>query len=170
MRNLAIIAAVSENRVIGRDNKLPWYLSSDLKRFKQMTIGHTVVMGRKSHESILERLGHPLAGRHSIIITRQRAYEAPACGIRSDIDSVFREATANHVRQYFVIGGEAIFDRALPAANIMHLTLVHTTCRGDAFFPNYDKSKWDTEKKCFVPKDERNEYDSTFMTLLRRSS
>lgn len=170
MKNLAIIAALSENRVIGRDNKLPWHLQSDLRRFQQITLGHTVVMGRKTHESILERLEHPLPNRRSIVITRQKAYAAPDCDVRNDIESVFREVSSNHGTQYFIIGGETIFSHAIPMVNTMHLTVVHTTCRGDAFFPNYGESNWDIKRECFVPRNDRNEYDSTFRTLLRRSS
>lgn len=168
MKNLAIIAALSNNRVIGRDNKLPWHLQSDLQRFKHITLGHTVVMGRKTYESILERLGHTLPNRRSIVITRQMAYTASGCDIRNDIELIFHEAASNPGTQYFIIGGEAIFDYTLPVVNTMHLTVVHTTCRGDAFFPDYDKSNWDIKTECFIPKNDRNEYDSTFRTLLRR--
>ena len=136
---LSCIAAVAENGVIGKDNELPWRLSEDLKRFKKLTVGHAVIMGRKTFESI----GRPLPNRTSIVITRGAEYEAAGAVVVHSIEEAIRQArrteqTAEGAREAFVIGGEAIFREALPWCARLYLTRVHTEAAGDVRFPSGD--------------------------------
>lgn len=129
---LSLIAALAENRVIGRDGQLPWRLPGDLKRFKRLTLGHPVVMGRKTFDSI----GRLLPGRENVILTRQTSFQMPGATILHTPEALlerFREAG-----EVFVIGGEEIYRLFLPRAQKLYLTLVHQTVDGDAFFPPFE--------------------------------
>ncbi len=126
---LSIIAAMDENRVIGRGNKMPWRLPVDLKRFRDLTLGHPLIMGRKTHESI----GGPLPGRKNIVITRQEGYRAEGCVVVHDIPSGL--AACGDAGEAFVLGGETIFRDFLPLAHRIYLTIVRTAVEGDARFP-----------------------------------
>jgi dihydrofolate reductase len=133
--------AVAENNVIGGGNDLPWYLPEDLKHFKQITSGKTVVMGRKTYESIIKRLNKPLPRRKNVVITRQADYQAPPeVLVFHSLDQAFKELSANDI---YVIGGAEIFKLALPMAEIMYMTHVHDNYQGDAFFPEVDWKAWD---------------------------
>jgi dihydrofolate reductase len=126
---ISIIAAVSNNNVIGKDNKLPWHLPGDLKRFKELTTGHTIIMGRKTFESI----GRPLPSRRNIVVTRNKDYKADGVeiihSIKEALDLVKNED------EVFIIGGEEIYKLALPMANKIYLTRINKEYDGDAFFP-----------------------------------
>jgi dihydrofolate reductase len=126
---ISIIAAMDENRVIGRGNRLPWHLPVDLRRFRMLTMGHPIIMGRKTYESI----GHPLDGRTNIVITRQPAYCAKGCIVVHDLPSAF--AACGDVEEAFVLGGETLFRDVLPLADKVYLTVVRTRVEGDAKFP-----------------------------------
>ena len=143
---LSLIVALAENHVIGRDNKLPWYLPNDLKYFKQVTLGKPVIMGRKTYESI----GKPLPGRSNIIITRQPNYQPPGAN-----DSVKVVASLQAARELaeniclidgqqeaMIIGGAEIYTLALPLVDRMYLTEVHAEVEGDAFFPSFQRDAW----------------------------
>jgi len=143
---LSLIVALAENHVIGRDNKLPWYLPNDLKYFKQVTLGKPVIMGRKTYESI----GKPLPGRSNIIITRQPDYQPPGAN-----DSVKVVASLQAARELaeniclidgqqeaMIIGGAEIYTLALPLVDRMYLTEVHAEVEGDAFFPSFQRDAW----------------------------
>lgn len=132
---LSLIAAVGSNRVIGRDGALPWHLPEDLKRFKALTMGHTIVMGRKTHESI----GRLLPGRHTIIVTRQRGYRVDGATVVHSIEEALDRAAGDEV---FVIGGGEIYAAALPLADRLHLTELALAPEGDARFPAFDHSHW----------------------------
>ncbi|HRP62404.1 MAG TPA: dihydrofolate reductase [Phycisphaerales bacterium] len=138
---LAIIVAMSENRVIGRGGGLPWHLPDDLRHFKRTTKGHVVVMGRRTFDSIGRM---PLPGRTNIIITRDRNYEAPG----AQVSHSFAEAVTLAQRcappdaEVFVLGGADIFRLALPVAHKLYLTLVHATIEGDVHFPEFDLTAW----------------------------
>jgi dihydrofolate reductase len=142
----SLIVALAENRVIGIDNKLPWYLPNDLKYFKQVTMGKTIVMGRKTYESI----GKPLPGRTNIIITRQAGYQPPnANDSVKVVDSLqaARElaesvALINGQDEAMIIGGAEIYSQALTLVDRMYLTEVHAEVEGDAFFPEFERSAW----------------------------
>ena len=131
---IVIIAAVAENGVIGRDGKLHWHIPEDLRRFRQLTLGHCVIMGRKTFESI----GKPLEGRKNIVITSQKGYEAEGVAVVHSLEEAFEgcEGTA------FVIGGSSVFEETLPLASRLELTLIHRVVAGDVYFPPVGK-EWE---------------------------
>ena len=135
---LTLIAAVARNGVIGRDNQLPWHLPEDLKRFKTLTLGHPVVMGRKTWESLPEKF-RPLPGRRNIVVSRNPDYRAPGAVVVASVAAALAAAEAAEV---FVIGGAALYAEALPAARRLQLTEIDADIQGDAHFPAYDKGLW----------------------------
>ncbi len=137
---VAIIAALSRNGAIGRDNRMPWHIPADLKRFKTLTLGHPVVMGRKTFESILASTGRPLPGRGNIVVTRARDFSAPGCRIAHSIEEAL--AAASGAAEVFVIGGGEIYALALPLAHRLELTEVDADIPGDAYFPDFDRGAW----------------------------
>lgn len=126
----SIIAAMSLNRVIGKNNQIPWHIPGEQQRFKQITWGHAIIMGRKTHESI----GRPLPGRTNIVITRQKNYIAPGCIVVHSLEAALQSCPPNETES-FIIGGEQIFRLALPLAHRIYLTIVQKEIEGDAFFP-----------------------------------
>jgi dihydrofolate reductase len=155
---VSLIVAAAENGVIGRQNTLPWRLSADLRRFKRLTMGHTIVMGRKTWESI----GRPLPGRLSIVITRQPIYAAAGAEIAADFDTALQAATQHGKSEVFVIGGAEIFKQAMPVADRVHLTHVHANVEGDSHFPTLDPSAWRLVQSERHDADEKNEYAYSF--------
>jgi dihydrofolate reductase len=133
---ICIIAALAANRVIGRNNTLPWHLPADLKRFKALTMGHPVVMGRKTHESI----GQPLPGRRNLVITRNRAYRAPGCEVVHSLDAAI--ASCRGAQEIFVIGGAELYRESLPRAQRLEFTEIRAEIEGDAIFPEFCMSEW----------------------------
>jgi dihydrofolate reductase len=136
LARLTLIAALARNRTIGRDNAMPWRLPEDLRRFKRLTLGHAVIMGRKTFESI----GSPLPGRDNIVITRSRDWSPPGCAVVHSLDAAL--ATAESRGEAFVIGGAQIYALAMPLAQRLCLTEIERDFDGDAFFPEYDLSAW----------------------------
>jgi dihydrofolate reductase len=134
MPRLVLLAALDQNRTIGKDNALPWHLPDDLRRFKKLTLGHPIVMGRKTYESI----GRPLPGRTNIVVTRDRALAIPGAVIVHSLDDALEVAGA--AEDVFVIGGEEIFRLALPLAQRLELTEIDTEIEGDAWFPKWDRA------------------------------
>ncbi|WP_240724749.1 dihydrofolate reductase [Onishia niordana] len=143
---VAMIAAMSRNRVIGVDNQLPWYLPEDLKFFKVMTQGKPLVMGRKTFESI----GRPLPGRRNIVVTRDPDFEHPGVSVCHDLVSALdladQQAIIDGVEEIMVMGGAQIYAQALPYASRLYLTEVDITLEGDAFFPELEKASWRQEQ------------------------
>lgn len=133
---VTIIAALGRNRVIGKNNRMPWHISDDLKRFKTLTLGHPVIMGRKTYES----LGRPLPGRDSIVVTHSPDFSAPACRVVHSVEAAL--AAAGGTGEVFVIGGAEIYALALPLADRLQLTEVDAAIDGDAYFPDFDRSAW----------------------------
>jgi dihydrofolate reductase len=133
---ISIVAAVARNRVIGAGGRLPWRLPEDLKRFKQLTTGAPVIMGRKTHESI----GRPLPGRRNIVVTRRRAASWEGCAVAHSLDEAL--ALAGDAPQVFVIGGAELYAEALPRADRLYLTLIDAEFAGDAQFPEFDPAAW----------------------------
>lgn len=131
---------MAENGVIGKNNDLPWHLPEDLKHFKEITLGKTVLMGRKTFESIVSRLGKPLPGRKNVVISRQADYKVPP-GVLV-FTSLNDAVQALSLEDIYVIGGAEIFKLTLPLAEKMYLTKVKDTFEGDAFMPEIDWSKW----------------------------
>ncbi len=133
---ISLIVAMSENGVIGRGGDLPWHLSADLKRFKKLTLGHVVIMGRKTFESI----GRPLPRRRSLVLSRDPAYRAAGAEVAASLEQALAMAAAED--DVFVIGGAAVFAEALPLADRLYLTLVHAEVDGDVTFPAVDTDSW----------------------------
>jgi dihydrofolate reductase len=132
--------AAAENDVIGRGGGLPWHLPEDLKRFRRLTAGHAVVAGRKTHDSIVERLGHPLPDRTSIVVTRKQLPDGDGVLYRPDVTSALTEAGASAAGagqdEFFIIGGADVYAQALPVVTRVYLTRVHRTVEGDAAMPD----------------------------------
>ncbi len=126
---LAIVAAIAKNRVIGNNGKLPWHISDDLKRFRRLTVGHTVLMGRKTYESI----GKPLINRRNVVISTR---EIPGVECYHSVDAAL--VALKDVAHVFVIGGGQLYTLLLPKADVLHLTLVDRDVEGDTFFPHYE--------------------------------
>ena len=133
---VSLIAAMAKNRTIGLDNALPWHLPADQRYFKAKTMGHSLVMGRRTFESIGER---PLPGRKTIVVSRRRDYAPPGVEVARSLDEALARAEGEEV---FVAGGEEIFREALPRAHRLYLTRIERDFPGDTFFPEFDESAW----------------------------
>lgn len=159
---IILVAAYAQNRVIGKNNDLVWRLPKDFKHFKDLTMGHPIVMGRKTFES----LGKPLPNRTSIIITRDTQYQQEGCIVVHSLEEAIAEA--RHLdEQIFIIGGAEIYKQALPIANLMYLTEVKAFPEGDSFFPEFSANEWkETARKSFS-KDDKHQYDFDFVTWER---
>jgi len=160
---ISIIVAVAQNGVIGAKNQLPWRLSADLKRFKQITTGHHIIMGRKTFESI----GKPLPNRVSIIITRNTGYQAEGCHVVGSLAEAVQFAQSNGETEAFVIGGGQIYEEAFTLAHKVYLTQVKANIDGDTFFPSLPSCDWETTQQSEYLADERNQYDYSFVDLER---
>lgn len=155
---------MAANRVIGRDNRLPWHLPADLRHFKQLTIGKPVLMGRKTWESI----GRPLPGRTNIVVTRARDYRAPGCVVVHSLDEAF--SAAGQSGEVMVIGGAEFYRQVLPRADCIYLTLVHGEFEGDTFFPELDDAHWQEVERTDCEADEKNPWPYSFIRLARANS
>ena len=157
---ISLIAAVARNGVIGRDNALPWRLSADLRRFKKLTMGHSVIMGRKTYESI----GKPLPGRKFIVVSRNWPAPPEEVTLARSIEEALDAASGDEV---FILGGSEVFRLTLPLADRLHLTLVDADVEGDTFFPEIDPSAWKLVAQEDHPADESNEYPMSFLVYDR---
>lgn len=158
---ISIIVAVAENGVIGGDNRLPWHLPDDLKRFKALSLGKPIVMGRRTFESI----GRPLPGRTNIVVSRQAGLAIAGVVVAASLDAAI--AAAGPVPEVVVIGGAEIFRLALPRTDTIHLTRVHARVPGDVHFPGLDSATWREAAVEHHPADERHQYAFSFVTLQR---
>jgi dihydrofolate reductase len=131
-----LVVAMARNRTIGRDNQLPWRLPDEIAYFKKVTMGHPIVMGRRTYESI----GKPLPGRLNIVVTHDRGYQAPGCTVVGSLEEAWR--AAGNAEEVCVIGGTSLFRETLPIADRIHLTEVEADVEGDTFFPDFDRSQW----------------------------
>lgn len=162
---LALVVAVADNGAIGVRNELPWRLPKDLQRFKALTLGKPIIMGRKTFESI----GKPLPRRTNIVITRQTALEIPGCIVVSSLDAALRTAAECDGGDIMIIGGADIYRQALPQAARIYLTRVHATIEGDTSFPLISVSDWRESLREDHPADERHAYAYSFVVLDRIS-
>lgn len=153
---ISIIAAMSENRVIGRDGALPWHLPADLARFKAITTGHTVIMGRRTFESV----GKPLPNRRSIVITRNNDYQHEGVLIAHSMDEALDHAAGEE--EVFILGGQTIYETALPHVDCFYLTIVHATIEGDTFFPTFNFDDWKLVEDDRHEPDDRHAYALSF--------
>lgn len=160
------IVAMGENRVIGKNNQLPWRLPADLKHFKRLTTGHPILMGRKTFESI----GRPLPDRTNIILTRDPTYSMPGCVVVTSLKDALAHAVMLESREVFVIGGAEIYRQTLPSLSRLYLTIVHHFFDGDAFFPELAPDEWKEISREFHHSDVENPYDYSFVMLERQST
>src|SRR3989344_3352522 len=157
-----VVAIGQKDRAIGNGNKLLWHIPEDLKRFKEITMGHPVIMGRKTFESILAILGKPLPGRKNIVITNQRDYPSHGADIINSLEAALALAEKEEDKEIFIGGGQQIYEQALPYIDRLYLTLVDSDKEGDTFFPPYENIF--TKEIC---KEERsyNGLNYTWLTL-----
>ncbi|NOR86415.1 MAG: dihydrofolate reductase [Bacteroidales bacterium] len=163
---LSIIVATSENNAIGKDNDLIWYISDDLKRFKKLTTGHTILMGRKTYNSLPNGA---LPNRKNIVLTRDRSLQLPRCEMSYSMDDVI-EKYAHSKDEVFVIGGGSIYKKLLPFSQKIYLTKVHASFDADVFFPEINEDQWDILHEEHHQKGEKNEFDFGFIDLKRKTS
>ena len=162
---LSLIVAMSQNRVIGKDNRLPWHLSEDLQHFKQITMGHPIVMGRKTFESI----GKPLPGRENIVLTRDKNFTTMGVTVLHDVEKFLLWSKAQ-TQEVFVIGGAEIFKQVLPHAQKIYLTSIEKDFDGDAFFPVIDlKKDFSVVEKTAVMFSQQDNLPFRFIMLERLS-
>ncbi len=161
---ISAIVATAKNNVIGKDNNIPWYLPADLKYFKKTTLGHHIIMGRKSFVSI----GKPLPKRTNIIITRDPFYIATGCIVTHSIEEALHIAKENGEEEAFIIGGGQIYQQAFPLLDKIYLTEVDAEVEGEIYFPKINEDEWkEIKKEAHVP-DEKNEHAYVFRVLKRK--
>jgi len=159
---LTIIAAIATNKALGKNNDLIWHLPADLKRFKKVTLGHHVIMGRKTFES----LGKPLPNRTTIIISRNPDYLAEGCIVVNSLPKAIKAAREDE--NPYILGGAEIYRQAMEYADFLDLTLVHQVFEGDAFFPEIDLKVWTMIKRVDFKADEVNQYDYSFVQYKKK--
>lgn len=159
---VSMIAAMAENRVIGKNNDLPWKLPDDMKYFMDTTKGHHCIMGRRNYDSIPTKF-RPLADRTNIVVTRQQNFEAPGCTVVNSLESALEIAAENRESETFVIGGADIYRLGLPYANRLYLTEIKSPVAGDIFFPVFDKKEWKEISRKPHDADERHKYAFDFV-------
>jgi dihydrofolate reductase len=159
---ISLIAAVSKNHVIGKNNDLPWSLPDDMKFFMNTTKGHHCIMGRKNYDSIPEKF-RPLPNRTNIVVTRQKDFQAPGCIVVNAIDEALAVARKNGEEETFVIGGAEIYRSTMEQTDRMYLTEIEAVIEGDTYFPEFDKKIWKEVKRQHHGADERHQYAFDFV-------
>lgn len=159
---ISLVVAMARNGVIGRDNALPWRLPADLAHFKRVTMGHPIVMGRRTYESI----GRPLPGRKNIVVSRNDGFSAPGCTVVDSLDAAWKAAAG--AEEACVIGGTSLFEESLPVADVIHLTEVEADVEGDTWFPQFDRGEWRETEVARQPADERHAYPIRILRLDRK--
>ena len=158
--NINIVVAIGSNNAIGKNNKLLWHLPKDLKHFKELTTGHTVIMGRKTYDSV----GKPLPNRRNIVITRQQI-DIPGCEVVNSLDQAI--GLCKSEEEVFIVGGAEIYKQAMQVTNSIYLTIVHQSFDGDTYFPEIKADEWkETEREDYQP-DEKHQFAYSFITLER---
>lgn len=165
--HLSLVCALARNRAIGLNNRLPWHLPRDLAHFKAVTMGHPIIMGRKTFDSI----GRPLPGRHNIVVSRQRGWSRKGVDVVNSLDAAItcatRAARDSGSQEIMLIGGASLYEQALPLARRLYLTEVYADVEGDAFFPPVSPVEWlETHREEFSP-DEKNTIACAFVTYER---
>lgn len=164
---IAIVVAEAHNHVIGKQNDLPWYLPADLKHFKEITTGHSVIMGRKTYESIYSRLKGPLPQRQNIVISRSLQDIPEGFELAHSLEDAMQ--LAKGYEQIFLIGGSAVFEEGITQKLVdrIYLTQIDANIEGDTYFPELDLSQWNESAREDHDSDEKNQYPYTFITLDR---
>jgi dihydrofolate reductase len=159
---ISMIVAMAANRVIGADNKIPWRLPRDQQRFKTITMGKPIVMGRKTYDSI----GRPLPGRHNIVVTQNPAYQAEGCTVVHSPEAAL--AAAGEVAEVVIIGGAYLYETFLPLSGRIYLTILDESFPGDVFFPELNGAEWQTTLAEVHEPDEKNAHRYQFLILDRQ--
>ena len=154
---ISAIVAISKNNVIGRDGHLPWHLSADLKRFKAITTGHSIILGRKNYDDI----GRPLPNRTNYELTRNANFEAPGCTVCNSLAQAVESAQSAGESECFIIGGAAVYREAMPLVKKMYVTRVESDVDGDVFFPEWGEG-WRKVSEESFPADEKNDFPTVF--------
>jgi dihydrofolate reductase len=157
---ISLIVAMSANRVIGRDNKMPWHLSADLKHFRALTMNAPILMGRKTFESI----GKPLDGRTNLILSKNSNYQPEGCFVFNSFETALN-AAQNYGEELFIIGGATLYEMTLPLAQRLYLTDIEAEFEGDTFFPEMDFNEWNEVACECVSDDEKVDFTYRFLTL-----
>lgn len=161
---ISMIAAMAHDRVIGKDNQMPWHLPADLAHFKRVTLGKPVLMGRKTFESI----GRPLPGRRNLVISRNPGYQAEGIEVVGSVEAALALLAGNSVEELMVIGGGHLYAEMLPSADCLYLTRIDLAVEGDTRFPAFDDGQWQRIACESHPADEKNPHPYSFETWLRR--
>lgn len=159
---IAAIFAMSDNRVIGKDNQLPWRLPADMRHFKKITMGKPILLGRKTYESI----GHALPGRCNVVITRDIHFQAPGCVVANSLETAL--LAADYSEEIIVIGGAILYQHLLPRTHRLYMTLIHHQFDGDTYFPELNMNEWQEIEREDHHADAENQYDYSFITLDRK--
>lgn len=162
---ISLLFAMGKNNVIGYQGGMPWHLPQDLKFFKAKTMDQTVIMGRKT----LESMNGPLPKRHNVVLTRNKAIDLDNVEIIHDLSTVKKWEEENPDTEYFIIGGGHIYKQALPFADRMYMTKIEQEFPGDTFFPAFDEQEWELTRKEKGWKDEKNPYDYYFLQYDRKN-
>ncbi len=163
---ISMIAAATENNVIGKDGDMPWHIPKDLKYFMRTTLGHSIIMGRKTFESF--DVIKPLANRTNIVISRQANLQYPGAFVVASLAAALDIARANQELEAFIIGGQQIYQMGMNIADKIYLTRIHTELVGDTFFPNIDPTIWQLTSANPITNDPRSKYDYTFNVWERK--
>lgn len=163
---ISIIVAVTENRVIGKDNQLLWRLPDDMKRFKQLTMGNPIIMGRKTYESI----GKPLPGRTSIVVTRNREYKLDEAIVVNSLQEAILRARELDAQEAYIIGGGELYKQAQSVSDRLYITEIHTTMSGDAYFEIVDPSQWIETERSVHEADDRHKYTFAFVDYIKQKN
>jgi dihydrofolate reductase len=162
---ISLIAAMASNRVIGNNNVMPWHLSADLKKFKQITMSSPILMGRKTFES----LGRPLPGRTNIILSRNPEYQQEGCLVFNDIETAIKKG-CEIASEIFVIGGADLYEAILPIADALYLTIINREFQGDTFFPDIDLNEWFEVERENIDDDPEVAFSYSFLKLEKATS
>ncbi|RKQ37617.1 dihydrofolate reductase [Oceanobacillus halophilus] len=161
---LSLLVAMDKNRIIGANNDLPWHLPNDLKFFKQKTTGHTIIMGRKTFQSI----GRALPNRRNVVLTKSKIDFPEGVEVIHDITTVLQWNKEQPEEEFFIIGGGNIFTQILPFADRMYITWIDEEFQGETYFPVFEEEKWNLSSKIKGEKDEKNRYDYYFLQYDRK--
>jgi dihydrofolate reductase len=159
---ISLIVAMASNRVIGRDGQMPWHLSADLQRFKQITLGSPILMGRKTYEAI----GRPLPGRQNLIISRNSDYQIPGCQVFDNMQKALQAVASSD--ELFVIGGATLYEALLPYADYLYLTVIDKAFAGDTYFPETDPATWHEISREHISNDSSVDFSYSFVKLQNR--
>jgi dihydrofolate reductase len=165
---ISFIAALSKNRVIGKNNDLPWHLPDDMNYFMQTTKAHYVIMGRKNYDSIPEKF-RPLPNRTNVVVTRQKKFIAPGCVVVHSLEEGIEQARQGNEQEAFIIGGAEIFKSGFPFSQRLYLTEIAAEVQGDTYFPEWNAAEWKEISRRHHPMDARHAFAFDFVVYERKS-